>query len=140
MDWSLLVIFSFLFLQIILVERLDMFSIVSFWNWYGRHLPQKKRGSYPFHLVIPAFLCPSTNLHTKILDSIHEIPIREMNYHWNKQWYHCREWQSFKCIWILCDYICPKNYIMFFNYFFFFLPMHYITPYNLTQKTKLSRF
>ena len=82
MDGTLLVIFSFLFLQITLAERLDMFSIVSFWNWYGRHLPQKNRGSYPFHLVIPAFLCPSTNLHSKILDSIHEISIRELNYHW----------------------------------------------------------
>ena len=38
----------------------------------------------------------------------------------NKQWYHCREWQNCKCTWILCGYICLKNYIIFMSYFFLF--------------------
>ena len=42
----------------------------------------------------------------------------------NKQWYHCREWQNSKCRWILCGYICLKNYILFMSNFFFFLLMH----------------
>ena len=25
---------------------------------------------------------------------------------YNKQWYHCREWQNSKCKWILCGYVC----------------------------------
>ena len=39
----------------------------------------------------------------------------------NKQWYHCREWQNSKCTWILCGYICLKNYIMFTSFFSFSL-------------------
>ena len=47
--------------------------------------------------------------------------LKETHVLYNKQWYHCREWQKSKCTWILFGYICLKSYIMFKIFFSFYL-------------------
>ena len=93
--------------------------LLSYWRVKSMHYPESPKVTrgcttiYPgIYLILLLFLflfCETINYSARQILIIGKKVPKRVN--WNKQWYHCREWQSSKILFVYCVVIFVKKNI-----------------------------